>query len=1250
MKSNIYLPFAVCLFLLLSLVRPVSATIDSITISGFTFSPANITITSGDTVQFYGMSISHPVAQDAGAWATFTVDTKISSEIATPGTYPYYCTVHGGPGGVGMSGVITVLPLPDSVYINEIHYDNTGADAGEGVEVAGPAGIDLACYSLLFYNGNDSLEDPATTLSGIIPDMGCGYGVVWFPISGIQNGPADAIGLYNTCNTDVVQFLSYEGTITALDGTAAGMTSVDIGVSEVSSAVGTSLQLTGTGNQYVDFTWAGPITATPDLINGGQIFCPGDTIVSFVGNNASVNEDTGTFTIELSIVNPSPTTAFTVDVVYSSGSATITADFTFATQTITFPANDSTNKTASITIIDDTLAENGEDILLVLQNPSAGITLGPDSMYRITIKGNDVVLTPCSDLFYSEYVEGTSNNKAVEIYNPRSDTVDLANYTFLRRNGGSSTVNSYTYTGMLAPDDVFVVVNSGADSIDLLPFGDTTSTLTFYNGDDALAIVNTISGDTIDKFGEWGFDPGTNWPVDTGATSEFTLVRKAAIQQGNLYWVDGATEWDVYAQNTFTNLGTHTMTSCAGGAGLVAAFSSDAPACLTDSVCFSDLSTTGQGAVNFWFWDFGDGLGISGSQNPCYTYSSSGSFTVTLVVTDDSSNVDTTTTIVTVEPLATVNAGLDTSVCPGTSCVAMNGSVSGITSTGVWFTNGSGAFTPNDSTLSACYVPSAADTAAGSVSLTLSSTNNGICNFVADTMVITFKPLPKYNTTLMVIDSSSCGNSDGNITGISTKGTGTLTYTWVDGSSNVVGNSLDLTLVPSDCYTLTIVDTTGCPVVTGPHCVFDAGAPGVPTAGGGGSYCEGDVIADLTATGSGGTLYWFSDAALTDTLGSGSPFASGATATDTFYVAEMGACLSLAAQVIVTIDIAATADAGADASICEGNIYTLTGSIGGSATSSTWTTVGDGSFDNSTVLNAIYTPGSSDVSGGTVVLILASDDPAGPCPSAVDSMTLTIGQLATADAGPDFMMCSGDIIMLGGSIGGSATSSMWTTSGDGTFDDATLPAATYTPGSADIAAGTVTLTLTTDDPPGSCGAASDGMVLTIAPTPVAAFTSSATGLTVDFTDASTISSGSITSWSWDFDDGNSSISQNPSNTYTADGIYNVCLIVTTNDGCSDMSCDSVTVIGVGVNEFDLSQYVAVFPNPSADGIVNVVVSSESFRGAELQVFNLYGEIITSLTIEQQGVDVLDLSRQSAGIYVINIISYHGTVAKRIAIF
>ena len=99
-----------------------------------------------------------------------------------------------------------------------------------------------------------------------------------------------------------------------------------------------------------------------------------------------------------------------------------------------------------------------------------------------------------------------------------------------------------------------------------------------------------------------------------------------------------------------------------------------------------------------------------------------------------------------------------------------------------------------------------------------------------------------------------------------------------------------------------------------------------------------------------------------------------------------------------------------------------------------------------------------------------------------------------------------------------------------------------------------------------------------------------------------------------------------------------------------MSCDSVAVGGVGINEFDLSKYVDVFPNPAADGIVNVVITSESFGGAELQVFNLYGEIITRMTIEHQRVAVVDLSGHSAGIYVINIISDHGTVTKRIAIF
>ena len=341
------------------------------------------------------------------------------------------------------------------------------------VEIAGPAGTDLTCYELLFYNGSDSLEDPSLFLTGTIPDQGCGFGRAWFAKSGIQNGPADAIGLYDTCTATVIQFLGYEGQMQALDGPAVGMISTDIGVSEpASTPAGQSLQLIGTGTIYTDFSWSGPSTSSAGSLNSGQIFCPNDTVLSFVSTAMSVNEDTGIVTIDVSIFNPSATDTFTVDVIYDSGTATPGSDFNFIPQTLYFPPSDSSNQTATITIVGDTIAESAETIILSLQNQSGGALLG-DSILTITIKGNDVVIASCSYLFFSEYVEGTSNNKAVEVYNPTADTVDLSTYTFLRRNGGSATVNSYTFNGMLAPGDVFVIVNTSADTVNLLPLGDT---------------------------------------------------------------------------------------------------------------------------------------------------------------------------------------------------------------------------------------------------------------------------------------------------------------------------------------------------------------------------------------------------------------------------------------------------------------------------------------------------------------------------------------------------------------------------------------------------------------------------------------------------------------------------------------------------------------------------------------------------------------------------------------------------------
>jgi len=161
-----------------------------------------------------------------------------------------------------------------TVFFNEIHYDNTGTDAGEAIEIAGPAGTNLTGWSIVLYNGSDGASYNTTNLTATIPDLGgTGFGVVVtnYAVNGIQNGPEDGMALVN--GTTVVQFLSYEGVLTATNGPAAGLTSVDIGVSEAStSTVGHSLQLSGTGSTYQDFTWQPSATNTFGVFNTNQTF------------------------------------------------------------------------------------------------------------------------------------------------------------------------------------------------------------------------------------------------------------------------------------------------------------------------------------------------------------------------------------------------------------------------------------------------------------------------------------------------------------------------------------------------------------------------------------------------------------------------------------------------------------------------------------------------------------------------------------------------------------------------------------------------------------------------------------------------------------------------------------------------------------------------------------------------------------------------------------------------------------------
>ncbi len=173
---------------------------------------------------------------------------------------------------VGGSTAGAVAPPDGTVFINEIHYDNAGDDTGEAIEVAGPAGTDLTGWSLVLYNGTGGATYSTTALTGVIPDQAGGFGAVSYPINGIQNGFPDGVALVDASAT-VLQFLSYEGDMTATNGPAAGLASTDIGVTEPSSTpAGSSLALVGTGRTYGDFRWAVATASSFGTTNPGQAF------------------------------------------------------------------------------------------------------------------------------------------------------------------------------------------------------------------------------------------------------------------------------------------------------------------------------------------------------------------------------------------------------------------------------------------------------------------------------------------------------------------------------------------------------------------------------------------------------------------------------------------------------------------------------------------------------------------------------------------------------------------------------------------------------------------------------------------------------------------------------------------------------------------------------------------------------------------------------------------------------------------
>ncbi|NLI56615.1 hypothetical protein GX420_06525, partial [bacterium] len=164
----------------------------------------------------------------------------------------------------------------------------------------------------------------------------------------------------------------------------------------------------------------------------------------------------------------------------------------------------------------------------------------------------------------SEYIEGSSFNKAIELYNGTLTTIDLSNYKLaLYSNGASSPSQSVTLSGTLAAGDTYIIAHGSADPAILAIADLISSSVINFNGDDAVALIRTSDASFVDVFGQIGFDPGTYWGVSPNTTVDHTLVRKPSVVKGDPIGNDvfePSLEWNFYPVNDFTHLGSHEMT------------------------------------------------------------------------------------------------------------------------------------------------------------------------------------------------------------------------------------------------------------------------------------------------------------------------------------------------------------------------------------------------------------------------------------------------------------------------------------------------------------------------------------------------------------------------------------------------------------------------------------------------------------------------------------------------------------------
>ncbi len=237
--------------------------------------------------------------------------------------------------------------------------------------------------------------------------------------------------------------------------------------------------------------------------------------------------------------------------------------------------------------------------------------------YRLDVSEDESfgALAAASDLFISEYIEGASNEKYIEIFNGTGLSVDLSGYSLLLvANGASTPTASNVLSGTLENGGVAVYKNTSSTNA----IGAVSTSINF-NGDDAVALWRRSSSSWVDIIGRMGEDPGTAWTDGSFSTLDQTLVRKSTVSGGVTNnpvsrFPTLGTEWDSYGMSNEGYLGSHTFDGGGSRSSTVAGYSNRMVSGVTsfsvtgltsgvtyyfrvravDGTCESDHSSTGQ--------------------------------------------------------------------------------------------------------------------------------------------------------------------------------------------------------------------------------------------------------------------------------------------------------------------------------------------------------------------------------------------------------------------------------------------------------------------------------------------------------------------------------------------------------------------------------------------------------------------------------------------------------------------------------